>query len=94
MRLLFLILAFILPFPAFAVTGDAARFDFANGAPTIIDDTTSACNNQATIRYDFADGQIAQVFDTTATCTSATQNGPPTLLIKGGSIIKGGIIVK
>lgn len=71
MRYLLLALLLLLPAQASAITGDAARFDFTSGQPSIVDNTTSTCNNQATIRYDFTAGQPAGVFDTTATCSAA-----------------------
>jgi len=68
--LLILPLIFLLPSSAGAVSGDSARFDYSNGAPTTVDNSTSLCNNQATIRYDFTGGKPTPVLDTTATCTS------------------------
>lgn len=50
---------------------DAAKFDFSLGMPQVIDDSTTTCNNQATIRYDFSLGMPDEVFDATATCTIA-----------------------
>lgn len=71
MRYLLFIVLILAPLPALALTGDAARFDFSQGQPAIVDDATSTCNSQATVRYDFVSGQPAPVFDSTATCTAA-----------------------
>lgn len=83
--------------PAFALTGDAARFDFTNGQPTTVDNTTSACTGQTTIRYDFTSGIPTGVFDTTATCTAAVVASavvPNIFLIKGGTgIVRGGTMI-
>lgn len=63
-----------MPSSAGAVSGDSAKFDFSAGQPTTVDDTTSTCNNTATIRYDFTSGQPTGVLDTTATCTAVVAN--------------------
>lgn len=78
MRYLLLIAILIVPTQALAITGDSARFDFSAGQPTIVDDSSSTCNNQATIRYDFVSGQPAQVFDSSATCTAVGGATPAT----------------
>jgi len=70
MKYLLLIIVFLLPAQALAITGDAVRFDFSAGQPSIVDNTTSTCNNTATVMYAFSAGQPAQVFDSTATCTA------------------------
>ena len=71
MRKILIIIGFLsIPLLGLAITGDNARFDFTQGQPTIVDDTTSTCNNQATVRYDFTSGEPRGVYDTTATCTA------------------------
>lgn len=57
---------------------DSAGFDYANGVPSITDDTTTTCNNQATVAYEYANGVPSQVFDTTATCNVAVATGGAT----------------
>lgn len=75
--LLFLIAIFALTvLPVYAITGDNARFDFTNGQPTITDNTSSTCNNQAVVRYDFTNGQPTIVYDTTATCAAVVVPEP------------------
>ncbi len=75
-RVLFIGLLILCPVSsALAITGDASRFAFSAGQPMIVDDTTSTCNNQATIRYDFTSRQPTGVFDSTATCASAGGGG-------------------
>lgn len=83
-------IALLLPSSALAITGDAARFDFSAGQPTTVDDTTTTCNNQATVRYDFTAGMPAPMLDTTATCTAVSTTPSPTILIKGGSYVQKG----
>lgn len=96
-KILLLLGLLALPLAAFAITGDSARFDFSNGQPTTVDDTTVTCNNQATIRYDFSSGQPTGVFDTTATCTATGIEAiiePGTVILTAGSlIITGGILI-
>ena len=90
MKKLLLILGLLgLPFMAFAITGDSARFDFSNGQPTIVDDTTTTCNNTATIRYDFSNGQPTGVFDTTATCTTAATPTNANVILGDQTVILG-----
>ncbi len=96
------ILYLISTHPVSALTGDTVRFDFINGQPTTVDDTSTTCTGQTTIRYDFTNGMPTGVFDTTATCTAAAAGGTVnlqtifkvsggTLIIKGGTtLIKGG----
>jgi hypothetical protein len=84
MRYILILLCFLLPATATALTGDATRFDFTQGAPATTDDTTTTCNNQATARYDFTAGVPAPMLDTTATCTAAapsTNIGDPIIII-------------
>lgn len=100
MKYLAIILAlsvFALPFSAFATTGDSARFDFTQGVPTIVDNTTSTCNNMATVMYSFTQGVPTEVFDATATCTSSVttpiahqvliNNGARVIVTNGGQVI-------
>lgn len=73
--LLILPLLSLLPSQALAITGDSAIFDFSKGAPIVADNTTSTCNDTATVRYDFSAGQSVPVFDTTANCTATPAAG-------------------
>lgn len=81
MRYFLLIVAFLLPSTALAITGDSARFDWSRGAPAVVDDTTNACNDTATVRYEWYEGSPAPTFDSTANCTSVA---PPA----GGEVIR------
>jgi hypothetical protein len=74
-----LFLPLLWPSEAVAITGGSARFDFATGVPSLVDNQTSLCNSATTVRYDFTSGAPGQVFDTTATCTAAT-TGPKVIL--------------
>ena len=65
------LISLLTPFFAFAITVEDVRFDFTNGQPTVVDDSTSACNDTAVARFDFTNGQPTVVFDSTANCTTA-----------------------
>ena len=53
---------------AFA-NAEAARFEYGNGQPNVMDDGVVGDTLQQ-IRYDFSSGRPAQVFDTTAVDTT------------------------
>jgi len=90
MKKLGLLLIILFPFAAFA-SGDAARFDFITGAPGVVDNATSLCNNTATVYYGFT-GTPAPIFDATATCTTSapgiTVFGQPVLSMRGQVFIR------
>lgn len=65
-KILLIIAICFTPVFALALTGDAARFDFTNGQPTIVDDSSTACKNETNLRYDFTNGQPTAVYDSTA----------------------------
>lgn len=100
MRYLLLAILFLIPTTALAITGDSSRFDFTNGQPAVVDDTTTTCDDTATIRYDFTSGVPTGVFDATANCVLAAQAPVviPTVqvFIKEGSVVlkNGTVIVK
>lgn len=72
-----LLVALAYPFsPAQAVTGEQARFDWNLGTPSVVDDTTTTCDNQSVARFDWSLGQPGVVYDSTATCTSGGGGGP------------------
>lgn len=75
-RFLLILLTLFIPATAFALSGDAVRFDFTDGQPAVVDDDTSICNHQPTVRYDFTQGQPDQVFDSTATCANVVSGLP------------------
>jgi hypothetical protein len=87
MRYLALIALFLSPFSALAITGGSARFDFTQGAPSIVDNQTSLCTGATTVRYYFTSGQPSQVFDSTATCTAVSVTGNPRIIILQGSVV-------
>jgi hypothetical protein len=70
MRYLILILLFLIPSMANAVTGQAHREDWSLGQPAIVADATTDCNDTATARFDWSGGQPTVVIDATATCTT------------------------
>ncbi len=53
-----------------AVTGENVLFDWSLGQPTLVDDVTNLCNNQAVALFDWVLGQPRVVYDVTATCTA------------------------
>ena len=65
------LLLLILPTEAVAITGDASRFDWTLGKPSVTADNTSTCNDTAQARFDWVLGQPAIVHDATANCTAA-----------------------
>lgn len=71
MRYLLVIIIFLLPASALAITGNKTRFDWVLGQPAITDDATSACNDTAVARFDWSLGQPTIVHDATANCTLA-----------------------
>jgi len=89
MKYLLFLIIILAPLPLIAL--DAARFDWSWGNPAIVDDTSTTCNNQATVRYDWVWGEPVQVFDTTATCTAAAGGTPvtPRVIVNGPLIIQG-----
>lgn len=94
MRYLLVIAVFLFPFGAMAAAGDGNRTDFQAGVPAVVDDTTTACNNQATVRYDFQAGQVELVIDTTATCTAAVSaTNANRVFINSGTFINSGVFV-
>lgn len=79
--LLLLLIALSIPFTAFAVAGQAVRFDWSLGSPTITADATSDCNDTATARFDWVLGEPTIVYDATANCTTVTP--PSTSAVDG-----------
>ena len=77
------------PFVAFAVTGEDTRFDWSLGTPTIVDDSTSTCNDTAVARFDWSLGQPTIVHDATANCTAAAAGvaSSDALIIDRGELI-------
>jgi len=71
-----LIILTILCLPSPLIAANNARFDFTQGAPTVMEDTTSTCTDTATVRYDFTNGDPTPVFDSTANCTAASGVSP------------------
>lgn len=96
-RFLIFCIGLTLPINALAITGDAARFDFQADMPAVVDDTTSTCNQTATVLYDFPIGIPGTTFDTTATCTAvvvATGGVPTNFKLKADAVtIKGGSFI-
>lgn len=91
MRYLFLILCFLAPIPAIALTGDAVRFDSSGGLPAITDDNTETCDNQTQVRFDSSAGLPAEVLDATATCVLT--GFPSILTVTGGTLkVTGGTL--
>lgn len=80
----------ILSIPLGAIALDSARFDWSLGTPSVVDDSTTSCNNQATVRYDWTLGVPDSVYDSTATCAGGG-GGTPTvsshLYIKDGNAL-------
>src|SRR3990172_12410072 len=58
-------------FATIVYAADSSRFDWTLGSADVVVDTTTTCNNQATIRYAWSLGQPHPVHDATATCNSA-----------------------
>lgn len=77
-----------------AVTGEQVRFDWSWGQPTLTDDVTNLCNNQAVSRFDWSWGRPTIVYDATATCTAVVvSSGVPTgikVQVQGVVTIQGG----
>ena len=80
MRNLLIIIA-ILTLPAITF---AARFDFTNGQPAVVNDGTPSDSFEQT-RYDFTNGEPAGVYDATATDQSSVSNS--TLIMTNGTRI-------
>ena len=89
-RYILLSLLLLTPFATFAVTGENTRFDWSLGTPSIVDDSTSACNDTAVARFDWSLGQPTIVHDATANCTAAAAVGAASsdaLIIDRGELI-------
>lgn len=92
-----IITAITIPLIAMAITGDAHREDWSGGQPSVVDNSTTTCNNTATVRYDWSSGVPTEVIDSTATCASvasATITNPPTVQVQGQVNIQGQIIIQ
>ena len=70
MRYLLLLLLALLPLNAFAVLGQDDRFDFTNGQPAVVVDSSTACNDTENVRFDFTNGEPTVVYDPSANCTA------------------------
>lgn len=92
-----IIVSLFLVSDAQAVTGEQIRFDWTWGQPTLTDDVTNLCNNQAVSRFDWVWGQPSIVYDVTATCTATVASNPGVgvkVQIQGGQvIIRGGQVI-
>ena len=74
MKYLLLLAILFLPLSTKALVYEA-RFDFSQGQPTVMTNSTATCSSASEIRFDFTMGQPTQVLDSTATCNAVVVAG-------------------
>lgn len=68
---------------------DSSRFQWGDSKIGVVDDSTTTCDNQATVRYGWGMSKLRPVYDSTATCSVAggtPNSGPAILYIKDSDV--------